>query len=228
MKWIKTVFLALAIVAVTATMSYAKEKIITDNDGNKWVIDTATAATPGAGSGEGALVGAVSDTVPAYESHKWDMQFGMTAMSTTAEDSTNAETAVTGLTMFYRPSLAWRIGFSMAWDTVDRSAVTFGLPIGYKLFASPWSSVNWWVGLNVLPTYTVRLEDAGVGLHESPWSWKPGTEFKVEVPMGQWSAEVGLGASVPFSVEGITEESENDAIKKLAGSAIFAINWRLR
>lgn len=229
MKW--KMLLAVILSLAFAMPSMAGEKIITDNDGNKWVIDTETAATPGAGSGEGAIIGAVSDTLASYDSHKFDLQFAVTAMGAGGDDSSGTETALTGFTFYYRPSGAWRVGAAMAWDTQNRSQVTFGIPVGLKLFPNPWSSVNWWINLNILPLYTIQTSDdpleEGDSARLSAWSWVPSAEFSVEFPMGGWSAEIGLGAGVPVSLEGITDEAENNALKKLTASAMFAINWRM-
>lgn len=226
MKWIKTLLAVFVAVALTSTPMWAGEKVIYDNDGNRWVVDTETAGTPGAGSGLGALVGAVDDTLDSFQKHKFDLQLGLTAAGVAGDDSSKTETALTGLTLYYRPDGWVRLGAGFTWNTIDRSAFTFSLPIGFKLFPNPWGSVNFWLDTNLLPTYTVRTGETDI-VRESAFSWVPSAQFAVEVPMDMWSVEAGIGAGIPVSIEGVTESDVNNAVDKVAAAVQFAINLRM-
>lgn len=222
MRWI-----LLGLILVLAAPAVAGEKIIYDNDGNAWVIDTETAATPGAGSGEGALVGEVADTVAAYDNHKFDLQIGITMAGIGSDGNAETETAITAISIFYRPAIWARFGPSLAWDAVDRTQLDLSIPVSFKLFPSPWSSIIWWCNTDVLPHYIVRMGE-GPEPRASAWSWVPNVGISIEVPMETFSVEGGVGVGVPLSLEGITEEAENAAINQLALGAEVAFNFRWR
>ena len=226
-RTMKLLLMSLVLALAVVGIAQAGERTVTDNDGDKWVIDTETAATPGAGAGLGAVVGAVGDTIPGYQGHRFDLQIGISAFGIGADDSMNTESAETGATLYYRPATWNRIGANMTWDTVDRSKLDFGLLAGFKLYPDPWSSVIWWCNLDLLPHFIVRTDDTGAP-RTSAWSYFPKVGMSVEVPMNTFSFEVGAGAGVPLTLEGINKEAENAALTKLAAGVDVAINFRWR
>lgn len=217
----------LAVSVALAQPCVGAEKKIRDNDGNVWIIDTATKATPGAGSGEGAIIGAASDTLPAYDNHKFDLQIGVNAIGSAADDSSGTEALLTGATLYWRPASWFRVGPSLNWNTADTQKFTLSVPVGFALFPNPWSGVRWWLTANVLPSYTMRTSLDPAEPRENAWTWAPAAEFAVEFPMQLWSVEVGLGAAYPFTIEGVDDSAVNSAIEKVALGANVAVNWRL-
>lgn len=227
MKWIKTLLVVWVAMALTSTPSMSGEKIVRDADGNKWLVDTETEATPGAGSGTGALIGAVDDTLRSFETHKFDLQIGIMAVGQAGDDSSGTETALTSATLYWRPNSWLRLGPQFSWNTVETSTFTFGLPVSFKLFPNPWATYNFWLDLNVLPLFTIRTDDSLEMPRKSAFSWIPAVMFKAEVPMGAWSVEFGLGTAFPFSIEGITDQEANAAVEQVAFGAEAAVNIRL-
>jgi hypothetical protein len=225
MKWIKTLLAAFVAIALTTTPSIAGETTKYDANGNAWLVDEETAATLGAGSGEGAIIGEVESR------NKFDLQLGLRAVGSTADDDASSESALTGIKGFYRPAAHWRIGGSMQWDTVDRTAIHFTLPLGLQLFPNPWRNQIFWLNANLLPTYTIRTGSTDGLIRSSAWSWVPGASMSIELPMGEtsgWSTEFGAGAGIPITIEGVTDEALNGLVNKVVGSIDFAVNIRFR
>lgn len=225
MKGIKILIAAFCAVAIlTSCPAFAGEKVIRDANGNKWVIDTETAATPGAGSGSGAVIAAVDDTLAGYEKHKIDLQLGLSAVGSAADDSSDTETGLTSFALLYRPVTWFRTGPSVALNMQETSTITFGWPMGFKLNRNPWATYNFWLALDILPKFTVRTDEPVDTSRTSAWSYVPTAEFKIEIPKGVWSLEGGLGVGFPFSLEGVTDEAINNAVKKTILGVNVALN----
>lgn len=227
MKAFKIPILILLAVGLLAAPCYSGEQIRRDANGDKWVVDTRTAGTPGAGAGLGALVAAVTDTLPAVDRHKFDIQIGLTALGVPGDDSLGTETAVTALTLYYRPKTFFRIGPRIGWDLGDNTKVSLGIPMGLKLNADAWDAYNLWLALNVLPTFTIRTGEFG-SIRSSAWTYVPSAELRGEIPMGSLSLEGGLGLNTALLLEGVSSPAANDAIKKLGYQAELALNYRWR
>ncbi len=224
MRWIKLLFVAV----VAATLMVLPAESATkkyDANGNAWNIDEATADTPGAGSGEGAVIDQVEVR------NKFDLQLALRAIGSTADDDMSTESALAGITGFYRPSPRWRIGASMLWDAVDNSAIHFTIPFSLQLFPNPWRNQIFWINANLFPIFTVRTGDGDDFIRSSAFSWIPSAGMSVELPMGEtasWSTEFGVGAGLPVTVEGISDAALNSAVNSVAGMADFKINFRFR
>jgi len=223
--WIRAI-LTLCLAACLAVPASAGQR--RDNDGNVWITDDITAGTPGAGSALGALVMAASDTMAAFETHRFDLQLALVPTGAAGDDNAQTERALAGITLYYRPSAWLRVGPSLQWDPHDSGKLAVSVVGGAKLFPDPWSAVSWWLSLDLLPHLSVLTADSEDGPSRiSALTWAPGTEFTLEVPMGLWSVEGGLGAVYPFSIEGVTEQDENAAVEQLALTGRLAINLRL-
>jgi hypothetical protein len=228
MKWIKTLLSVFVAVALTSTPMFAAEKEVRDANGDKWIVDTETEATPGAGSGLGALIGAVDDTLAGFEKHKFDLQLGLTAIGQAGDDSSATESALTSVTLYHRPVPVFRWGPRFSWNTVDNNLFSFSLPMGLKLNRNPWATYNFWLNLDILPTFTVRTDEPVDTSRTSAWSYTPKIAFAAEVPMGPWSIEGDLGVGFPFAIEGVTDDAINSAVKQVGFAAKVAVNIRLR
>ncbi len=226
MRWTKVLLLVAVGVAVMVSTTFAAPKNVKyDANGNAWNIDPETAATPGAGSGEGDVIDQVETR------NKFDLQLALRAVGSPGDDDTSTESALAGVTGFYRPSPKWRIGMSMQWDAVDNTAIHFTLPVSLQLFPNPWRDQIFWINANLLPIFTVRTGTEGDFIRESALSWIPSAGMSVELPMGEtasWSTEFGVGAGLPITVEGVSDEALNSAVNQVAGMADFKVNFRFR
>lgn len=223
----KLTFLAL-IAAFMLPITAQAETTVIDNLGRKWVIDEATAATPGAGSGLGEIVGLESAELPSYEQHMIDLQFQLGATGTEGDDTLSTENAVVGFTLFYYAADWLKIGPQIGTTLGEGSKmIDFSVPVEFILFPDPFSSVIWKFRANVF-TYTVTTSDDVTMPIKSAWSFDPAGSFVVEVPMGAYSVDFGAGVSYPFSIMGVTDEELNNAVKKATAGVAVSINYRMR
>ncbi len=226
MRWVLGLIVALALIAVGVPTDAKPNTIRYDSNGNPWRIDPETAATLGAGSGEGAVIGEIETRT------KFDLQISLTAAGSSGDEDSKSETALTGIKAYYRPSPVWRMGGSMKWDLVDQTRITFGLPISMQIKPNEWRDQIFWLNFDVLPSFTIRTgEGEGDFIRESAWSWVPKAGVSMELPMGEkaaWSTEIGLGAGIPVTLEGVSDEALNSLVGSIVGSANFAINVRFR
>lgn len=225
MKTIKFLAATLAVAALLFSQTaQAGEK--PDNLGRTWITDDVTAKTPGAGSGEGSLVGLSTDSLAAYERHMFDLSFGVDVTGTSGDDSAVTEQAKTGVTVFWYPASWMKLGPRMAWAPGDNKEIDFQIPLQFVLFPDPFSTYIFKFGFTPF-TYTVLTGENNTP-QSSAFSFDPAASFLVEIPKGSYSIDFGMGLSYPFSIQGISDSDLNSAVEKAVLGVGVAFNMRLR
>jgi len=230
MKFVKVLLAVTVAVALLAPAAFPKTYKI-DNLGRKWLVDEETAATPGAGAGEGAVIGLADEVEPGFNRHMIDLQFGLSATGVAADDSAATEQAVTTVTLQWYPptSSGWlKLGPRVSLASAQQGQLTFSLPITAYLFPDPFSTFKWGVELNVLPSLSVITDpNKEFEIRESAWNYVPALEFFAEVPMGSWSFQVGVGGGFPVQLQGVSDEALNSSINQATFGVGGQVNWRL-
>ncbi len=229
MKRIAMFLIALAALAGTAWAQETAE--VRDNLGRKYLVDVKTLNTPGAGGEIGSLEGAIisePDTLP-WQGHMFDLAFELSAVGVAGDDSSTTESALTSLGLLWIPSnqSGWfAVGPRVTWNMNAGDEVTFDIPMRFTVAPDPYSAYRWNVHFSAF-TYTVHTTGVDTP-RSSAFSFIPTLSFGWEIPRGSYSVEFAAGAGYPFSLEGVTDEEVNSAVKEAQIGGRVTVYWRQR
>lgn len=230
----KKLALALLALAFVAGQAWAQDtKIVRDNLGRKHLVDVKTLETPGAGGEIGTIEAAIIEEpnpLP-WQGNMFDIAFGLAAVGAAGDDSSNTEQALTSLGLYWIPKseTGWfAVGPRATWSLQNTEEITFDIPMRFTLWPDPFSSYRWNVKFSAFQ-YTVRTgggDDATP--RESAFSFSPELAFGWEVPAGAYSIEFAAAAAYPFSIQGITDQDVNGAVKEAQIGGQVTVYWRQR
>ncbi len=222
--------LSLAVPAIADTPPGTKE--ITDNLGRKYLVDIKTLETPGAGGEPGTIAAAIIEEpnpLP-WVGHMFDVAIGFSAVGQAGDDTSSTESALTSFGILWIPKTetGWfAIGPNFSWNLDGRNEIRIDpVPMRITVFADPFSAYRW--NLHFSPfSVTIRTGDVDTP-RSSAFSFDPTLGFGWEIPRGDYSIEFAAGVGYPFSLEGISDESVNDAVHKAQIGGRATLYWRKR
>lgn len=182
----------------------AGTKMVKDVQGHKYLVDEATAITPGAGSGLGAIVGDAADTTALYVQHDWDITAGFEATGTDGE-----EVALASLTASKYLNKNMKLGLEVGRpDLSVAEVISFAPILDVTMFTDPTDA--WFKGLQFKLFSWNQSTGENELLDGGALSWEVQAAAYAGFPMefGALKVKMGLKRTLTMMAEDVPDKTQ--------------------